>query len=896
MNILRRKADMEDSGRTSLVSTKDTIANINNSSVLGKDASDYGSDGSSRRILLSRIIFVVFVATSAGVLGYISHRLLTKSEERLAQGQFEAIAERALDVALATTLRKRFSAISIATTMAYDFPDADIWPNAILPGFEAVGKSLMTTAASSRTHFGICNLVNADQLAEFEDYFYSTAVGTINPHHPNTTGMRDFDGDGVLDYGIHGFNATFQVYRETDGKSHWKSHYDIMCPYTMHTAGPDILGFNIHSFERLGRAMDEVISCVNDRSEATELNLNDCAIMTDMFETFGRDGGSLGPNAFIMQPVYPANDPNTLVAFGTLSVRWEWILEDLFTTDVNGVDLVLKTGTEVYTYRITAGAPSLLGAGDFHDPEFSEYAVSVDLYSPDLFSRASAPYTLTVYPEHDFFETYTTGNPLVATLVVVFSILFTALLFFAYDYFVRQAFHAKQAVLEAKRMYVRYVSHEVRTPMNTVCMGLALLRDEISETFQALKSAKQTTAEDRNTAVRTENPEETDENRLEELINLTDEITHNANGAVDVLNDLLNYDKIERGKLSLELDIVRIWRLIAHTANEFQVHAAAQKIRFLLDMDEIATDPEKFNAVFAEGVDNAVVVGDPVKLAQCVRNLVSNALKFTPEEGNLTIRAKWLNKPSPDGSPLHQKTKTFELYKKESVTLPSTGMLELSVSDSGAGMTEAQLADLFQEGVQFNVNKLQCGQGSGLGLFITKGIVQRHGGSLTVNSEGLGKGTTFTLTLPLYLEEQCEPATSTDVSSVKESLEERDHHILVADDAAVNRKLLMRLLTRAGHSCVGAEDGREALDQVESAMKSGVYYDTILLDYEMPNMNGPTAAEKMRKLGCDSMIIGLTGNLMREDIEFFKSKGANGVLAKPFKMKDLVAFWNEHMG
>jgi CheY-like chemotaxis protein len=79
-------------------------------------------------------------------------------------------------------------------------------------------------------------------------------------------------------------------------------------------------------------------------------------------------------------------------------------------------------------------------------------------------------------------------------------------------------------------------------------------------------------------------------------------------------------------------------------------------------------------------------------------------------------------------------------------------------------------------------------------------------------------------------------------------------------------------------------------------MENGNYYDTILLDHEMPVLNGPTAAKEMRKLGFDALIVGVTGNLMREDVEYFKEYGANEVLPKPFKMKDLIRFWDENMG
>jgi CheY-like chemotaxis protein len=251
----------------------------------------------------------------------------------------------------------------------------------------------------------------------------------------------------------------------------------------------------------------------------------------------------------------------------------------------------------------------------------------------------------------------------------------------------------------------------------------------------------------------------------------------------------------------------------------------------------------------------------------------------------------------------------FTLSNGDKVAFPRSGVLQVEVTDTGAGMTAEQVAKVFGEGVQFNVNELQAGQGSGLGLYIAKGIAEQHGGSLIVASEGLGRGTTFTMSLPLYrvsdavLPESVkkkEWSRSDSVSRFKcidKELQELPFEflrVLVVDDAPVNRKLLMRLLQNQGHYCDEAEDGLVAVRQVEKAMEAGNPYDTILMDYEMPMMNGPTAAQKIRALGCDSLIVGITGNLFQEDIAFFKASGANKVLPKPLKMRDLEDVWVEN--
>ena len=118
--------------------------------------------------------------------------------------------------------------------------------------------------------------------------------------------------------------------------------------------------------------------------------------------------------------------------------------------------------------------------------------------------------------------------------------------------------------------------------------------------------------------------------------------------------------------------------------------------------------------------------------------------------------------------------------------------------------------------------------------------------------------------------------------------------ILVVDDAKMNLKLLMRLLEKEGHDVDGAEDGEIAVTKTKAAMNAEQDYDVILKDYQMPNMDGPTAARTIRELGCYAFIVGVTGNVMPEDIDHFKKHGANAVLPKPIKIPDLKDLWVEH--
>jgi CheY-like chemotaxis protein len=209
---------------------------------------------------------------------------------------------------------------------------------------------------------------------------------------------------------------------------------------------------------------------------------------------------------------------------------------------------------------------------------------------------------------------------------------------------------------------------------------------------------------------------------------------------------------------------------------------------------------------------------------------------------------------------------------------------------------------MFQEGVQFNPNELQAGQGSGLGLWISKEIVSLHDGDITVRSRGLGMGTTFVVKLPVLLRDNVLPMnpsltnplpapvlSPTPQSPVAFSAICADAplHVLVVDDAISNRKLVCRLLQSKGFICHQADNGQECVNMM---LAGGHHhsFDLILMDYEMPIMNGPSAARKLREMKSEILIIGLTGNVLPEDKEYFLEHGANAVLTKPVDLNELL--------
>eukprot|EP00549_Striatella_unipunctata_P011817 CAMPEP_0118722738 /NCGR_PEP_ID=MMETSP0800-20121206/31594_1 /TAXON_ID=210618 ORGANISM="Striatella unipunctata, Strain CCMP2910" /NCGR_SAMPLE_ID=MMETSP0800 /ASSEMBLY_ACC=CAM_ASM_000638 /LENGTH=434 /DNA_ID=CAMNT_0006631045 /DNA_START=84 /DNA_END=1388 /DNA_ORIENTATION=+ len=379
-----------------------------------------------------------------------------------------------------------------------------------------------------------------------------------------------------------------------------------------------------------------------------------------------------------------------------------------------------------------------------------------------------------------------------------------------------------------------------------------------------------------------------------------------------------------------------------------------------------------------------IVVGDSVRITQVMRNIISNAIKFTNQGGNITVetsiiqeddllnqqqqqqqqdaqrqqqrpRPRRLRSPSSSSlssspssrrrielleeetessspcSPPRDKNKHHADNNNNKPPLRYHGQwLQIKVQDTGVGMTKAQVAKVFNDGMQFNVNELQAGQGSGLGLYIAREIVLQHKGTLQADSKGLGKGTTFIMTIPLWQEEEEEETTTTrtitrggaasntnhhalsrsDIeegsgiittysSTVSETSEDaaivfRPLRVLVVDDVLSNRKLLGRLLKQKGHICTQAADGQEALDVFKQQHTAAAPFESVLMDYEMPVMNGPQAAKHIRAMDASCCIVGITGNVLPDDVDYFHSCGANVVLPKPLNMQDLERVWIEH--
>ena len=440
------------------------------------------------------------------------------------------------------------------------------------------------------------------------------------------------------------------------------------------------------------------------------------------------------------------------------------------------------------------------------------------------------------------------------------------------------------------------------------------------------------------------NPLDTNRNEILSDVNVACRTT------VDILNDLLCFDKLESGILEVHKHEVPVLSFLSDCVGMFSAQAREGDI-----MMSVVTGVDERSDVHGDVesmplLDDDTVFIDRFKMDQVIRNLVSNALKFTPRGGAVTLTAAFVPRATPpsqnisresafDGSYLDfyalgrsarfnrmSSSATFKRVAGPRIYIDGdleggetggksptptedtkniVGKLVIVVKDTGAGMLPKDYSRLFKEIVQFKPEVLQAGGGSGLGLWITKGIMDLHGGTVSVHSEGLGLGSSFSLELSmerkvctaftafeseqfintansgcLYPEIDA-LACSTQDDSEKPSV----LRVLIVDDSPLNRKMLLRTFRAAGHECHEAVDGLEAVEKIKDIMASPQgSYSVVLMDFVMPNMDGPTATRFIRALGYTAPIFGATGNMLSFDVEYFLENGVDKVFAKPLDM------------
>lgn len=344
--------------------------------------------------------------------------------------------------------------------------------------------------------------------------------------------------------------------------------------------------------------------------------------------------------------------------------------------------------------------------------------------------------------------------------------------------------------------------------------------------------------------------QEEDPGKLEHLKT----IQQNGNFLLEIINDILDLSKIEAGKLEITKEWFSVIELVADIRSMMNVRATEGNLEFTVSFE--GTLPEKIES-------------DPKRLRQILINLVGNGIKFT-RAGSVCLMVRELD-------------------------LKGEAGIEFAVIDTGIGISKEQMARLFRPFSQGDASVSRSFGGTGLGLAISRRLVELLGGDITAESKE-GEGSTFRFSVPagdVSKERRVEP--TPDNLTVETGLGRTDlceHrlvcHVLVVDDRRDVRFLSKHLLTNAGATVEEAEDGLQAVDRIKTDNRSTGTIDIVLLDMQMPNLDGYRTARRLRELGFTKPIVALTADAMQSDRDRCLKAGCNDFLSKPIDAEKLI--------
>lgn len=411
--------------------------------------------------------------------------------------------------------------------------------------------------------------------------------------------------------------------------------------------------------------------------------------------------------------------------------------------------------------------------------------------------------------------------------------------------------HASQA----KSQFLASVSHDIRTPCSAI-VGLT----EIAERHVGEKD------------------------RVEECLS---KITLSSHHLISLINDVLEMSKIESGRFMLNDESFSLEELVSLVDVIAQQQARTKQLVFHMEADDVS---------------GVYVRGDSLRLRQVLLNLIGNAVKYTEPGGEVRLRVR-LERPgcvSPDRAPCTDES--LMLGESRGTDFPETpcggegacgcALYRFEIEDNGIGMAPEFVGRIFEPFERERSDETRGIEGTGLGMSITKSIVDQMGGAIAVKSER-HHGMTFTVDLPLCLEraDAAKPLPADDVvPTLPRRVDFSGVRVLVAEDDEINAEIACDIVGRTHAEVVWAHDGAEAVETVLGAPDG--WFDLVFMDVEMPNMDGLEASRTLRD-ACrregrpQLVIVAMTANAYVEDRRRAFDAGMDDYLVKPFGFADV---------
>lgn len=403
-------------------------------------------------------------------------------------------------------------------------------------------------------------------------------------------------------------------------------------------------------------------------------------------------------------------------------------------------------------------------------------------------------------------------------IILLLVLLLTTYLFLKY----KRAEEDALVASKAKGAFLAHMSHEIRTPLHAIIGMAGIAKNSISGNEKALSSIEQ--------------------------------IITSSHHLLGILNNVLDMSKIESGKLELICAPYSLFETYDETSAIITQRCREKNIQFNTNIHELK---------------NVIVIGDKLRMNQILINLLGNAVKFTGENGEVSL--------------------TVQILEETDENIE----IEFLVSDNGMGMTKEQIDKLFIPFEQTDSSISTKYGGTGLGLSISQSLVKMMGGEIKVESS-INNGSKFHFELCFKKEAEAADGAQEEAGA----LDLKGKQILIVEDIEVNKLILCELLSPTEASIDEAGDGQEAVDMFSGSAPG--YYDLIFMDVQMPVMGGYEATRQIRLLKREDAktvkIIAMTANAYKEDIDKSLEAGMNGHLSKPVDTTAMMATLKEFIG